>query len=241
MTDLDGDGAVGLSDAELLLRNSPGAVEFLEGSGDFRSRECVRLLEQADVVVTNPPFSLFREYLAQLVEHNKKFLVLGNKNAITYKEVFPLLKDNRIWVGYTPMGQDMLFDVPSEEATRIIQTGKKGSRYKIVDGVVKARASSTWFTNLDHAKRHEELICHRYYNPTDYPKFDNYDAINVDEVKDIPKDWAGVIGVPISFLGKHNPDQFEIVKFRKGDDNKDLAVNGKPKYFRILIRRKARL
>ncbi|HOM77163.1 MAG TPA: adenine-specific methyltransferase EcoRI family protein [Anaerohalosphaeraceae bacterium] len=213
-------------------------IKHLKGDGDFRSPECIELLKQADIVVTNPPFSLFREYVAQLMEYDKKFVILGNKNAITYKEIFKLIKENKIWVGNTPMGTDILFDVPEDFAKEVISNKNEGSGYKIINGVVKARAQAVWFTNLDIDKRHEDLILYKKYNPEEYPKYDNYDAINVDKTKDIPADYDGVMGVPITFLDKYNPDQFEIVKFRKGNDDKDLSINGKYPYFRILIRKK---
>lgn len=220
---------------------APDASEIevlpLKGDGDFRSEECIELLKQADIVVTNPPFSLFREYVAQLIEYDKKFIIIGNKNAITYKEIFPLIKDNELWVGVTPMGTDMLFDLPPDYARKIMAENKLGSRFRMVDGVAKGRAQACWFTNLDHNKRHEELILYKKYSPEEYPKYDNYDAIEVSRVAEIPYDYFSAMGVPITFLDKYNPEQFEIIKFRKGDDDKDLSINGKCPYFRILIRR----
>ena len=188
-------------------------VRHLGGDGDFRSPECVELLKRADIVVTNPPFSLFREYVAQLVQYGKKFLIIGNKNAITYKEVFPLIKDNRMWVGHTPMGKDLLFDLPEGIARELKATKKEGSSYRIIDGVVKGRSQSIWFTNLDHRKRHEDLILYKRYSPEEYLTYDNYDAINVDKTAEIPMDWDGAMGVPITFLDKHNPEQFEVLGF----------------------------
>ena len=184
---------------------------LLEGDGDFRSAECTKLLDEADIVVTNPPFSLFREYVVQLVEHDKRFLIIGNKNAITYREVFPLIRDNRMWIGHTPMSKDLLFDLPDNYAQELRKSQKAGSAYRIIDGVVKGRSQGIWFTNMDHAKRHEELPLWRTYDAATYPHYDNYDAINVNKVVDIPADWNGPMGVPISFLDKHNPDQFEIL------------------------------
>ncbi|MCY3936419.1 MAG: adenine-specific methyltransferase EcoRI family protein [Chloroflexi bacterium] len=226
-------------------------IHYLEGDGDFRSAECIALLKQADIVVTNPPFSLFREYVAQLMEYDKKFLIIGNKNAITYKELFPLIKDNRLWVGNTPMSKDLLFDVPKDYAQELLDTKKEGSSYRVVDGVVKGRSQSIWFTNLDHKKRHEELILYKRYSPAEYPKYDNYDAINVDKTVEIPKDYDGAMGVPISFLDKHNPEQFEIISandlrlndrvpFKKHSliKDKEGSIDGKPKYVRIVIRNK---
>ena len=187
-----------------------------ERDGDFRSDECIELLKQADIVVTNPPFSLFRQYVAQLMEHGKKFLIVGSQNAITYREIFPLLQDNRMWLGVTPKGQDMLFDVPESYAQELVETAKEGSAYKVVEGVIKGRlGNAAWFTNLDHTKRHEGLILYKRYSPEEYPTYDNYDAINVDKTAKIPMDWGGVMGVPITFLDKHNPAQFEIVGITK--------------------------
>ncbi len=214
-------------------------VFHLKGDGDFRSKECIQLLKQADIVVTNPPFSLFREYVAQLIKYEKKFLIIGHQNAITYKEIFPLIKDNRLWLGRTPRGRDMLFDVPKDYARELVATKKEGSAYKIVDGVVKGRlGSASWFTNLDYPKRHEDLILYKKYSPEEYPTYDNYDAINVNKTAHIPYDYDGAMGVPITFLNKHNPEQFEIVRFRKGNDGKDLSINGKCPYFRIVIKNK---
>ena len=201
-----------------------GVITPLEGNGDFRNQECLDLLDESDIVVTNPPFSLFREYVKILMDHGKKFLIIGNMNAITYKEVFPLIKDNQIWLGNRGFSKDMYFDVPEERKAWLLANKKEGSAYKIIDGVVMGRlASACWFTNLDHTKRHEKLVLWKGYKPEEYPKYDNYDAVNVDKVKDIPIDYDGVMGVPITFLDKYNPEQFEIVAFRKGDDGKDLV------------------
>ena len=227
VTDCNGDGAVDLSDVRTLLQNDKNVISILKGNGDFRSAECIALLQEADIVVTNPPFSLFREYVAQLVEYDKQFIILGNKNAITYKEIFPLIKNNKLWVGYRGFSGGMWFYADYE-----------GKTEKFIDGQKVINVPSIWFTNLDHRKRHEDLILYKRYSPDEYPKYDNYDAINVDKVSDIPCDYDGVIGVPITFLDKYNPEQFEIIKFRKGDDDKDLTINGKSPYFRILIRRR---
>ena len=191
---------------------SDPVVRHLNGDGDFRSTECIELLKQADIVVTNPPFSLFREYVAQLVQYGKKFLIVGSQNAVTYKEIFPLIKDTRMWHGVTPKGQDMLFDVPEGYAQELVATAKEGSAYRVVEGVIKGRlGNAAWFTNLDHKKRHEELILYKRYSPEEYPAYDNYDAINVDKTDEIPMDWDGAMGVPITFLDKYNPEQFEIL------------------------------
>lgn len=206
-------------------------IHNFKGDGDFRSAECIELLKQADIVVTNPPFSLFREYVAQLIEYDKKFVIIGHQNAITYKEIFPLIKDNKIWLGYGFKGGAGHF-ISKYEDTATAGDHREGMIR--VSGVV-------WFTNLDIDKRHEDLILYKTYNPEDYPKYDNYDAINVDKTSDIPCDYDGVMGVPITFLDKYNPNQFEIVAFRKGVDGKDLIYSTleggvvQP-YFRILVR-----
>lgn len=239
--DIDGDGKVTKGD----IIKTP-----LKQNGDFRSPECVEILKEADIVVTNPPFSLFREYIAQLVEYNKKFIILGNPNAITYKEIFPLIKDNKLWVGYKSMGTDMLFKVPDDYAKELIKTKKEGSGYKIVDEQILGRASAIWFTNLSHKKRTEDLLLFRTYNTKNYPKYDNYNAINVDKVKDIPMDYYGVMGVPITFLDSYNPEQFEIIDINPHfyslvnqglPKPKQLSlknVGKKDPYARILIKRK---
>lgn len=170
-----------------------GVKTPLEGNGDFRNQECLDLLDESDIVVTNPPFSLFREYVAVLMEHQKKFLIIGNKNAITYKEFFPLLKDDEVWIGCTNVKE---FLQP--------------------DGSIKKFGNIGWFTNLDVAKRHEKLILWKKYTPEEYPKYDNYDAINVDKVSEIPCDYDGVMGVPITFLDSFSPDQFEILGLTTG-------------------------
>ena len=229
--DLNGDGAVDLTDVELLLQSVNGQPTLLNGDGDFRSEECIELMKQADIVVTNPPFSLFREYVAQLIEYDKKFIIIGNQNAITYKEIFPLLKENKMWIGYK-FG-DMAFTVPDYYEARetrfwVDETGQKW----------RSLGNVCWFTNLDIQKRHENLILYKTYNPDEYPHYDNCNGIEVKKVAEIPCDYKGLMGVPITFLDKYNPEQFEIVRFRKGDDGRDLSINGKCPYFRILIKRK---
>ena len=184
-----------------------GVREFKE-DGDFRSAECIELLKQADIVVTNPPFSLFREYVAQLVQYGKKFLIIGNQNAITYKELFPLIKENKIWLGPSIKSGDREFGVPNHypltaATSRIDENGNKFVRVKGV----------RWFTNLDYPQRHEDLILYKRYSPEEYPAYDNYDAINVGKTAEVPMDWDGAMGVPITFLDKHNPEQFEILGF----------------------------
>lgn len=199
--DKDGDRIPGRDEIE---------VKCFEGNGDFRSRESIALLKEADIVVTNPPFSLFREYVAQLIEHEKKFLILGNMNAITYKEIWPYIQDNQIWLGVTRTGTGQMWfrikdDAPDRSGQRV---DVDGQRYQTI-------GNSAWFTNLDHSKRHEELTLYRTYSPGEYPAYDNYDGIEVSKAVDIPLDWDGVMGVPITFLGKYNPKQFEIVGIAK--------------------------
>lgn len=210
-------------------------VKPLVGDGDFRSRESIELLKQSDIVVTNPPFSLFREYVDQLVKYEKKFLIIGNINAITYKEIFKLIKDNKAWLGVN-MGRGISgFIVPKDyelfgTETRIDEDGNR----------IVATNNCLWLTNLDTFRRHEDIVLTKKYygNEIEYPKFDNYDAINVNKTQEIPMDYEGVMGVPITFLHKYNPEQFELIKFRKGNDEKDLSINGKCPYFRILIKNK---
>lgn len=197
--DYNNDGAFDLADVEYLLRNKKNTMSLLKGNGDFHNEECVELLKEADIVVTNPPFSLFREYVAQLVEYNKKFLIIGNVNAITYKDIFQLIKNEKIWGGYT-FNKTIEFEVPKEYRGEI----KNGKKYGKVPAI-------TWFTNLDTTKRHEELILYKQYSPEEYPKYDNYDAIEVGKVTDIPCDYYGIMGVPLTFLDKYSPNQFEIL------------------------------
>ncbi len=198
----------------------------LKGDGDFRSAECIEYLNEADIVITNPPFSLFREYVAQLIQHNKKFLIIGNANAITYKPIFRLIKDNKIWLGYTSV-----------------------KRFHKPDGSIQKFGNVGWFTNLDVEKRHGDIILYKKYkgNERDYPKYDHYNAINVNRTKDIPMDYKGAMGVPITFLGKHNPEQFEIIdglnrySILSGPTEKTRGkylaqVNNKPTYVRIVIK-----
>jgi len=217
----------------------------MNGDGDFRSEECMELLKESDIVITNPPFSLFREYLAQLIKYKKKFIIIGNKNAITYKEIFLLIRDNKLWTGNTPFGKDLLFDLPDWFAEEIKKNKKEGSGYRIVNGVIKGRSQSIWFTNLDHKKRHDILDTGKKYKGYEksYPEYDNYKAINVDKVTDIPMDYKGVMGVPITFLDKYNPEQFEINGIdRYVEDNPNyghrFTIKGKETYARILIKKK---
>lgn len=207
----------------------------LKGDGDFRSKESIDLLKQSDIVVTNPPFSLFREYVEQLVKYEKKFLIIGNINAITYKEIFKLIKENKAWLGIN-MGRGISgFIVPEHYELYGTETNIDSFGNRII-----SPNNCLWLTNLDTFKRHEDInLTKTYYgNETEYPKFDNYEAINVNKTKDIPMDYDGVMGVPITFLHKYNPEQFELIKFRKGNNDRDLSINGKFPYFRILIKNK---
>lgn len=221
-------------------------VKPLEGDGDFRSKECIKLLDEADIVVTNPPFSLFREYVAQLIEHGKQFLIIGNVNAITYKEIFPLIRDNRLWMGASIHSGDRKFWVPDDYELNAAGCGtdETGRKYIRVKGV-------RWFTNLDYKERHEDLILYKSYSPENYPTYDNYEAINVDKTSDIPCDYDGVMGVPITFLDKYNPDQFILLGMCASSYNADIVgipfigdkdgrplVNGKNTYARIFIQKK---
>lgn len=214
---------------------------MLEGDGGFASEECIALLKEADIVVTNPPFSLFREYVALLMEYNKKFLIIGNMNAITYKEIFPLIKDNQLWLGVTRNGCGQMY-------FRIDDDAPQAKGQIVIDGQrMQTIGSSAWFTNLDHAKRHEEIDLYKHYNEEEYPKYDNYDAIEVSKVCEIPMDYDGIMGVPITFLGKYCPTQFEIIgimsgakgdTFTNGNDGRPkFYVNDKGVYARILIKR----
>ena len=202
--DLNNDGVIDLFDIEELL-TQPGMVQCLKGNGDFRSEECIELLKESDIVVTNPPFSLFREYVSQLVEYNKKFLIIGNQNAITYQEIFPLIQNNKLWLGLTMNGSNRYFRVPDDyELTE--STGK------IVDGIKYAFVKSVvWFTNLETEKRNEEVVLFKKYTPEEYPNYDNYEGINVDYYVNIPNDYYGIMGVPITFLHKYSPKQFKII------------------------------
>lgn len=252
---------------------------YLEGDGDFRSAEVTALRDEADIIITNPPFSLFREFLAWIIEGKKLFVILGNMNAIPYKEVFPYLKNNEIWLGYKSLNLDMYFNVTDEHKEWLLANKKEGSAYKIIDGVVMGRlASACWFTNIDHGKRHEELqldtmahnlkynkklrrIFEKDYGKVEYPHYDNYDAIEVPLTECIPSDYDGVMGVPITFMDKYCPDQFEIIwqasgnayanapheimeelKFdptiKYGGGLGTAVANGRAKYSRILIRQK---
>lgn len=237
----DKNGDFIVSDDEISTRD-------LAGDGDFRSPECIEFLKQADVVVTNPPFSLFREYIAQLMGYGKKFLIIGNKNAIINREVFPLIKDNKLWLGIT-MSSGGRFILPkddSETTSAAAKTLDDGTNSVFICG-------AHWFTNIDHKQRHDKLDLCKKYNATDYPEYDNYDAINVDKTSDIPEDYFGVMGVPITFLDKYNPDQFEILGVTNNTKDNAYAmkstgtvgystwasIGGKNVYARLLIKRKS--
>lgn len=236
MRDTDGNGTVDTDDIEF--------TGYLEGDGDFRSSEVKKLRDEADIIITNPPFSLFREFLAWILEADKQFVIIGNMNAITYKEVFPLLSDNKIWLGYSIHSGDRKFNVPDDYPLNAAGCGvdENGKKFIRVKGV-------RWFTNIDHGKRHENLILdtmehnlkfnkklkkklEKDYGKLEYPHYDNYDAIEVPFTECIPSDYDGVMGVPITFMDKYNPDQFEIVAFRKGEDGKDLVFTREREYNR---------
>lgn len=201
LKDTNGDGREDLFDVQELIKHR---IRYLKGDGDFRSDESIELLKQADIVVTNPPFSLFREYVSLLMAHKKKFVIIGSQNAIAYKEIFPLIKNNQLWLGWK--AGDMAFKVPHYYPPRDTRywEDKKGQKWRSLGNI-------RWFTNLDIAKRHEKLELYKKYNSEDYPKYFNYDGIDVDKVDSIPEDYDGVMGVPITFLDKFNPDQFEII------------------------------
>lgn len=212
--DENNDGAIDMTDIKLLAKKNKDKIKIrtLRGDGDFKSNESVKCLMESDIVVTNPPFSLFREYVAQLMFYEKKFLILWNMNAITYKEFFPLIKENKVWSGYKTIGSDMFFIISEKYWEELKITKKEWSAYRIFDGKVFGRvATAMWFTNLEHSKRNEEIDLYKKYKSEEYPKYDNYDAIEVSKVNEIPKDYDGAMWVPITFLGKFNPEQFEIL------------------------------
>lgn len=213
--DIDGDGAFDLRDVALQLKaNKNNEWLPLKGEGDFRSEESIELLKQADIVVTNPPFSLFREYIAQLVEYDKKFLIIGTNNAIHYKEIFPLIQNNKLWLGYNNGPKKYLVPDNFEGKSTFVVDGKK----------YMPMGNTSWFTNLDTTKRHEELTLYKKYSPKEYPKYDNYDAIEVSKLADIPLNYDGAMGVPDTFLDKYNPEQFELLGIPFGDLGKALGV-----------------
>jgi hypothetical protein len=235
-----------MADVEWLLKHDKNVTTPLKGSGDFRSEECIELLKEADIIVTNPPFSLFREYVAQLIENKKKFLIIGNINAISYRDIFTFLKENKLWLGASIHSGDREFRVPDHYPLNAAgcRVDSEGNKYIRVKGV-------RWFTNMDYKERHEDLILYKKYHghEDEYPKYDYYNAINVDVTKDIPMDYKELIGVPITFVDKYNPDQFEIVdgigrySMLTGPTEETKGtyltkINGKPKYARIIIKNK---
>ena len=248
VVDYNKDGSIDLNDVEQILKRRKSVLTLLDGNGDFRSQECIKLLKESDIVVTNPPFSLWREYLDQLIKYGKQFLIIGNMNAITYKEVFPLLANNKVWLGYK--NGDMSFRVPDHfqpRETRYWQD-ETGQKWRSLGNIC-------WFTNLDIKKRHDNLPLTATYKNNEllYPKFDNFDAININKVSDIPSDYYGCMAVPITFMDKYNPDQFEIedainryalLDSQKTNDDVHKRkshmcnINGVATYFRIIIRRK---
>lgn len=244
----------GSLDLEAVIAIKGNSLARLDGDGDFRSDECESLLKEADIVATNPPFSLFREYIAQLERHNKNYIILGNMNAATYKEVFPLFRDDKVWYGETIRSGDRKFHVPNDYPLNAANCGvdDKGRRFIRVKGV-------RWFTNLDTCRRHESIELTRYYTPDEYPHYENYNAIEVGRTQNIPIDYDGIMGVPITFLDKYNPEQFEIIMLANGNTRTNVSaktlakvqyqahpedrggvgiINGRRSYARILIRRK---
>ncbi len=221
VTDENQDGRVDLADVEYLLKNHKNALTLLQYDGDFRSAECIELLKQADVVVTNPPFSLFKEYVAQLVEYEKSFIIIGNQNAITYKEIFPLLKDNKMWLGYGFKGNVGFFLSPYEDYA-------VSSHHK--EGLIRI-SGVMWFTNIDIEKRHEDMILFKTYNPDEYPKYETFDGIDVRETQNIPCDYYGVMGVPKTYMNKYNPEQFELLGYEREDENIQVGISNMPEEF----------
>lgn len=228
--DATGDEGIDMLDVAELFKMGENKLTELKEDGDFRSEECLELLKDADIVVTNPPFSLFRDYVATLVEHDKKFVIIGNQNAITYKEIFLLLKDNIMWLGNNNPAPKLFYVPTFLEERKNIKKDENGD-------LVASFGNICWFTNLDIKKRHEDLNLIKKYNEEDYPKYDNYNAIEVSRVKDIPYDYDGVMGVPITFLDKYTPDQFEILGYtaknmgyecHKFYDDLEQSLNGKP-------------
>lgn len=229
--DLNGDGAIDLTDVRILLQNNKNTISQLQ-TGDFRSEECIALLQEADIVVTNPPFSLFREYMAQLIKYDKKFLIIGNINSISCKDIFPLFAQNKVWLGPSISSGDWKFYVPDDYPLNAAGCGidELGKHFIRVKGV-------RWFTNLDHKKRHEELILVCRYSAEEYPTYDNYAAIHVQNTLDIPCDYKEAMGVPITFLDKYDPDQFDIIGITDNDfPVKELLIKGCKRYDRPYLK-----
>lgn len=244
VSDANGDGRTDLADVRYLLQNRKNTMTLLHGDGDFRSEECVELLQQADVVVSNPPYSLFREYISQLASYQKDFIIIGNQNAITYKEVFPMFLHGKLWYGASIHSHGRDFRVPDDYPLQAYEfrTDAQGRKYINVKGV-------RWFTNVDYKERHEKMILYKHYTPEQYPKYENYNVIEVSKSADIPADYPGVMGVPISFIDKYTPEQFEIIGMAEDNGkgfsgkaaewdgkNPHCVVDGKNKFKRIFIR-----
>lgn len=220
--DMNSDGAIDLSDIELLLRGNGNHLTILDGDGDFQSEECVEYLKESDVVVTNPPFSLFKEFIAQLMKYNKKFIILSNMNAITYKGVFSYIMQNKMWIGYG-FNLSMVYKTPYPN---LLESNRKyvlSKGYNPDDGYVKVPAIC-WFTNIDTEARHEKLTLYKKYNDRDYPRYCNFDAIDVAKVSEIPDDYYGMMGVPKTFIRDYNPDQFEILGYEREDENVQIGI-----------------
>lgn len=249
--DMNGDGAVDLSDVRILLQNDKNVLSTLK-TGDFRDSECIELLKQADIVVTNPPFSLFREYVAQLMEYEKDFLIMGRMSALHYSEIFPLIKQNKMWCGIG-FNISVVYKAPYDNSLEANRRFVISKGFNPDDNFIKVPAIC-WYTNLDHTKRHEDIDVVCRYSPEEYPTYDNFNAIDVGKIQDIPADYDGVMGVPDTILGQFNPEQFELIGIGSGDLAKQAGVkknyrgrtdlaftkDGKPKcpYSRILIRNK---
>jgi len=232
------DNLIDITNIEYLLRSNSNVTQTLNGNGDFRSQECIEFLKQADIVITNPPFSLFREYIKQLINYNKQFLIIGNVNAISYKEIFKLIKENKLWLGESIHSGDREFRVPNHYPLNTINSriDSNGNKFIRVKGV-------RWFTNMDNPKRHAKITLFNKYDPAKYPHYDNFDAIEVTKVAEIPINYFDIMGVPITFLDKYNPQQFEIIgidRYTEGNrtPGKRMQINKQEIYARILIKRK---
>ena len=230
--DKTGDGGVDLFDVAELFKSGENQLTELEGDGDYSSPECLELLKESDIVVTNPPFSKFKEYVATLIEFEKKFIIIGNLNAVTYKEIFPLLKDNKAWIGPSIRSGDRKFYVPDDYPLNAAGCGidADGRRYIRVKGV-------RWYTNLDIKQRHETLILAKRFNPELYPVYETFDAIDVASVADIPCDYDGIMGVPKNFIDVYNPDQFEILGYEREDENIKVGIATMPEEFLATYRK----
>ena len=233
VADVNGDGRVDLADVEWLIRNEKNVLTKLKGDGDFRSPECVALLDEADIVVTNPPFSLFRKYMAQLMEHDKKFLIIGNINNVTYSDVTPLFMQKKVWLGYK--SGHFWFRVPDyyEDKSTDFKIDELGQKWRRMGNIC-------WFTNLEIGRRHEDLVVFRHYSAEQYPMYENYGAIHVAKTADIPCDYFGDMGVPITFIAQHNPNQFDLLGIDKDftSDGRRFTLNGKQLYAHLVIRRR---